>query len=107
MVDASSAWGEFRVYFKGPGGGLMRILAAWTDFVEPDPFVVVAAGRSPLHARSLLRLADLVQQLRAATQATTAAAAPEAHAFGVDDAARSSIHSIQIRKPDHRVGHFS
>jgi hypothetical protein len=67
LVDASSAWGEFRVYFKGPGGGLMRLPAAWTDFVEPDPFVVVAAGRSPLHARSLLRLAELARQLGAAT----------------------------------------
>jgi len=65
VVDSSSAWGEVRVYFNGPGGGLMRLPAVWTDFVEPDPFVVVAAGRSPLHAGALLRLADLVQQLRA------------------------------------------
>ena len=64
MVDSSSAWGEVRVYFNGPGGGLLQLPAAWTDFVEPDPFVVVAAGRSPLHAGALLRLAELVQQLR-------------------------------------------
>ena len=68
MVDSSSAWGEVRVYFKGPGGGLMRLPAAWTDFVEPDPFVVLAARRSPLHAGSLLRLTDLVQQLRAGAE---------------------------------------
>ena len=64
VVDYGSPWGEARVYFNGPGGGLTQLPAAWTDFVEPDPFVVVAAGRSPLHARALLRLADLVQQLR-------------------------------------------
>jgi hypothetical protein len=33
---------------------------AWTDYAEPDPFVIVSNGRSALHRDDLLRLAELV-----------------------------------------------
>jgi len=43
---------------------LQRLPASWTDVVGDDPFVVVAAGRSPLRAEELMRLADLISRLR-------------------------------------------
>jgi len=35
----------------------------WTDLAAQDPFVVVAAGRSPFRTQDLLELAALVQVL--------------------------------------------
>jgi len=37
--------------------------ASWTDAVAPDPFVVVADGRSPVRIDDMLRLALLLQEL--------------------------------------------
>lgn len=54
---------ESYLYFHDDSGHLREIPAVWTDFVKGDAFVELAAGRSPLHARSLLELADLVAQV--------------------------------------------
>lgn len=51
------------MYFHDERGQLREIPAVWTDFVKADVFVQLAAGRSPLHARALLDLADLVGRL--------------------------------------------
>jgi len=37
--------------------------AAWTDVVEPDPFLVVSAGRSNFRIDDLLALVALVAEL--------------------------------------------
>jgi uncharacterized protein DUF5372 len=37
---------------------------AWTDAADLDPFVVLAAGRSPFRVEDLVALADLVAELR-------------------------------------------
>jgi hypothetical protein len=37
--------------------------ASWTDVVDPDPFVVMAAGRSLFRVEDLLTLADLLAEL--------------------------------------------
>jgi Family of unknown function (DUF5372) len=42
---------------------LQRLPASWTDVVGEDPFVAVAAGRSPLRMEELLELVDLVERL--------------------------------------------
>ncbi len=39
--------------------------AEWTDAVAADPFVVVAAGRTPFHVEGLLQLSELVARLAA------------------------------------------
>jgi hypothetical protein len=41
---------------------LREIPAVWTDFLKTDVFVELAAGRSSLHAETLLELADLVER---------------------------------------------
>jgi hypothetical protein len=45
---------------------LRSVPAGWTDVIAPDPFVVVAAGRSPLRVAELLALAALVEDLGSA-----------------------------------------
>jgi hypothetical protein len=64
LIEYRVAWGEDRVYFLDASGQLQRLAASWTDVVGEDPFVTVAAGRSPLRVRELQRLADLISKLR-------------------------------------------
>jgi len=55
-VERKNAWGEDRVYFYDADGRLRRLPASWTDVAGLDPFVVLAAGRSPFRAEDLWRL---------------------------------------------------
>jgi hypothetical protein len=64
MIEYRQVWGEARVYFLDAKGQMQRIPASWTDVVGEDPFVRVAAGRSPMRLEDLLRLADLLDRLR-------------------------------------------
>ena len=53
------AWGEPRVFFHDPTTGRIRSLPmAWTNRAQPDPFVILAAGRA------ILRLTDLQTLVR-------------------------------------------
>jgi hypothetical protein len=64
LIEHRAIFAENVVYFHDDLGELREIPAVWTDFVALDPFVEVAAGRSPLHAGRLLELADLVRGAR-------------------------------------------
>jgi hypothetical protein len=64
LIEYHQAWGEDRVYFLDSSGQLQRLPGSWTDVVGEDPFVAVAQGRSPLRVKELLKLVDLVEQLR-------------------------------------------
>jgi hypothetical protein len=64
MLEYRQTWGENRVYFKDPSGQMQRVPVSWTDVIGEDPFVTVAAGRSPLRLEDLLRLVDLLERLR-------------------------------------------
>jgi len=64
MIEYRQAWGENRVYFLDSSGQMQRLAASWTDVVGEDPFVAVAAGRSPLRLEDLLQLVDLLDRLR-------------------------------------------
>ena len=64
MIEYRQAWGEERVYFLDAKGHMQRLPTSWTDVVGEDPFVTVAAGRSPLRLEDLLRLVDLLDRLR-------------------------------------------
>ena len=64
MIEYRQAWGENRVYFLDSSGQMQRLPASWTDVVGEDPFVAVAAGRSPLRLEDLLQLVDLLDRLR-------------------------------------------
>ena len=58
------AWGEDRVFFFDADGNVCGLPAGWTDADPADPFIVVAAGRSPLRVGELLELAGLLERLR-------------------------------------------
>jgi hypothetical protein len=65
FVKRRRNWRADRVYVFGPNGLLLSLPAEWTDVVAEDPFIVVAAGRSPFHTSGLLELAELVARIRA------------------------------------------
>lgn len=52
------------MFFFGDDGQLRSVPAGWTDAVPPDPFVMVAAGRSALRVEDLVALAGLLAGLR-------------------------------------------
>jgi hypothetical protein len=65
FVKRCRKWRLDRVYFYDGAGKLVALPAEWTDVVPADPFVVVAAGRSPFHLAGLLELSELVAGLSA------------------------------------------
>lgn len=56
-------WGEDRVFFLDDGAVLKSLPRGWTDHSDPDPFVAMAAGRSPFRCEDLLALAELLDGL--------------------------------------------
>jgi len=63
LVTYRFNWGEDRVYFHDEDGRLASLPAAWTTAVPPDPFVVVADGRSAFRVQDLVELAALLKRL--------------------------------------------
>ncbi|MFH0794256.1 MAG: DUF5372 family protein [bacterium] len=61
LVTYRHNWGEDRVYFHDDQGKLSSVPANWTSIYPIDPFVYVAAGRSPFRLRDLVELSRLVQ----------------------------------------------
>jgi hypothetical protein len=65
LVGFAHTWGEHRVFFRKPGDQRVYSLpAGWSDVEEPDPFVVISAGRSLFRPEDLLALADALDGLR-------------------------------------------
>lgn len=60
MVGINHAWGEDRVFFFADDGTQKSLPTGWTDAGDPDPFMVVSAGRSPFRVEDLLELAELM-----------------------------------------------
>jgi hypothetical protein len=63
FVKRRRNWRADRVYVFDPNGLLLSLPVEWTDVVAEDPFMVVAAGRSPFHTAGLLELAELVGRM--------------------------------------------
>ncbi|MFZ0379832.1 MAG: DUF5372 family protein [Solirubrobacteraceae bacterium] len=64
FVAVRQTWGEDRVSFFDDGGVQRSLPRTWTDAADLDPFVVVAAGRSPFRVEDLVALVDSVAELR-------------------------------------------
>jgi hypothetical protein len=64
FVKRRRNWRADRVYVFDPNGVLLSLPVEWTDVVAEDPFVVVAAGRSPFHIAGLVELVELVDRIR-------------------------------------------
>ena len=65
FVKRRRNWQADRVYVFESNGLLLSLPVEWTDVVAKDPFIVVAAGRSPFHTAGLLELAELMARMRA------------------------------------------
>ena len=52
-------------------GREFRVPDHWTDVISPDPFVVISAGRSLFRVGDLIKLAQLVRDLREVRQASS------------------------------------
>jgi len=49
-----------RIFFHDPHGRPRSLPAAWTSLAEPDPFLVVSAGRAWFRVDDLLELSRLI-----------------------------------------------
>ena len=63
LVDRYRTWGEDRVYYHTATGELKSLPAGWTDVDEPDPFVVIGAGRASFRPADLWAVVQLIQGL--------------------------------------------
>lgn len=66
FIVARQNWGEDRVLFFDEDGVRRSLPRAWTDAADVDPFVALAAGRSPFRVGDLLELVELLAGLRRA-----------------------------------------
>ena len=58
------AWSEHRVFYCDERGRMKALPARWTDFVPEEPFVAISAGRSRFRVDDLLKLVDLLDDIR-------------------------------------------
>lgn len=63
LVGYKKSWGHQCVDLHNDRDGLITVPIGWTDAVEPDPFVVVSAGRSDFRVEDLVRLVHLIEGL--------------------------------------------
>jgi hypothetical protein len=59
-----TSWDTEFLKFEDDAGGVRTIPRAFTDAADPDPFVYVSAGRSPFRVEDLVRLAELLEELK-------------------------------------------
>lgn len=64
FLAVRQTWAEDRVFFLDEEGVQHSLPAGWTDAVEPDVFVVMAAGSCRFRIDDLLELAGLLGRLR-------------------------------------------
>jgi hypothetical protein len=64
FLAVRQTWAEHRVFFLDDEGMQHSLPAGWTNAVEPDVFVVMAAERCPFRVADLLELAGLLDRLR-------------------------------------------
>jgi hypothetical protein len=64
LVTYRHSWGQDRVYSHDEAGALWSVPAKWTNVVADDPFVVVAAGRSPFRVTDLIHLHRMLQEIQ-------------------------------------------
>ncbi|MGH7418625.1 MAG: DUF5372 family protein [Candidatus Rokuibacteriota bacterium] len=64
LIGYAHTWGEHRVFFRLTGEERVRSMpAGWTDVEGPDPFLVLAAGRTAFRVEHLVALAGLLAEL--------------------------------------------
>jgi hypothetical protein len=65
LLSQRFAWGEERVFFSDPHIHQVRSLPlAWTSLALPDPFVVVAEGKTVLRFGDLHQLTQFLKEMQ-------------------------------------------
>ena len=52
-----------RVFYLDEAGKQCSLPAGWTDVIPQDPFVCIAAGRSPFRVQELVELSRLILEI--------------------------------------------
>lgn len=65
LADCRRCWDEWRVLYYAGDTDLAYFPASWTDVGERDPFVELSQGRAMARGQDLLRLVELVEDLKA------------------------------------------
>jgi len=65
LAARNREFGEDRVFYLGSDGRMRYLAARWTSVAVPDPFVIAAAGRAYFRLEDLIRVAELIRELRA------------------------------------------
>jgi hypothetical protein len=63
FLAVRQTWSEDRVFFLDENARQFSLPVGWTDVVEPDAFVMMAAGRSPFRFADLVALRRLIDGL--------------------------------------------
>jgi hypothetical protein len=64
LVNYKRSWGHECIDLHDDHDGIITVPIGWTDAAEPDPFVVVSAGRSHFRVEDLVRLVHLIEGLQ-------------------------------------------
>ncbi|HUH67592.1 MAG TPA: DUF5372 family protein [Mycobacterium sp.] len=60
FLAVRQTWSQDRVFFLDSQGRQFSLPAGWTDAVDVDPFVAMAAGRCPFRFTDLVELRGLI-----------------------------------------------
>ena len=63
-MDCRRCWEEWRVFYYTAEKEMAYFPAHWTDVGEADPFVDLSAGRAMGRVQDLVRLGELVRDLK-------------------------------------------
>jgi hypothetical protein len=64
LVSCVRGWTGERVYFLDAEQRLTSVPTAWTSLAAADPFVEMARGRAHFRVEDLLRLSEMIQDLK-------------------------------------------
>ena len=65
LAAENREFGQDRVFYRAPDGRMRYLPRRWTNLTAPDPFVIAAAGRAYFRLEDLVRVAELIKELRA------------------------------------------
>ena len=64
LASYCQTWGENRVYYHDENERLRAMPANLTSLAAPDPFVIIAAGRSWFRVGELLELVQMIDRAK-------------------------------------------
>ena len=65
LAAENREFGQDRVFYRNPDGRMRYLPRRWTNLAAPDLFVIAAAGRAYFRLEDLVRVAELIKELRA------------------------------------------